>query len=254
LLEKAFNIITERLSGKQENKKNINKDKIFIEKNLAYKVIYKELEKKFELNVCEADKIDENNWTLISAWLFDPETDTEKQAKSIAEDFFQTVRRPQKNNIKLNKIKKKRDEDGNVDYIFFINRLANVFPELKEEINSELENYESFRQVNFTKNFICPKINFILKNLEKEKIKKIGNILNNLYNTGDLDVRSLITIIILNSIQDKNSENEILKYLSEELKKAWNAAKKFKTKKVKPEKVKKSSFMMNALKNSGSIS
>jgi hypothetical protein len=248
LLEKAFEIIREKLTqdkNKINNKKKLTEE-IFIEKNLAYKIFYDYQEKKFELKTCELSQINEENWVTISSWFFDPETDGEKQAKSISEDFSETIRKPKKNNFKAKK--KKKDENGNIDYTFLMNRLANIFPELKEEIKAETENYNDFRQVTFTRERISPKINHSLNNkTEKDKNKKIGNILSNLYNIGDLDVRALITVIILNSIENKNSQEEILKYLSDELKNAWNEAKKLKGKKIKPEKVKrKYNFMPDA--------
>jgi hypothetical protein len=59
------------------------------------------------------------------------------------------------------------------------------------------------------------------------------------YKSGDLDVRAVITIIILNSIETEKAENSLRNNINDDLKKAWDAAKKVKNKKVKPEKIKR---------------
>jgi hypothetical protein len=70
-------------------------------------------------------------------------------------------------------------------------------------------------------------------------ISKLMGILSAQYVKGDPDVRAIITIVILNSIDNKHTEL-ISTMLSEELLKAYKSALKYKGKTVKPEKVKKS--------------
>ena len=69
-------------------------------------------------------------------------------------------------------------------------------------------------------------------------VKKIGNILNAQYVNGDMDTRSIITIIVLNELSDEDFE-KLNDYLSDNLKKAAKHARKYKGKTVKPEKEKK---------------
>ena len=69
-------------------------------------------------------------------------------------------------------------------------------------------------------------------------MEKLGNLLSTQYANGDADTRSIITIVILNSIPEDKC-GVVNEYLSEELQKAWKAASKFRGKTVKPEKPKK---------------
>ena len=77
-----------------------------------------------------------------------------------------------------------------------------------------------------------------MQNGKAGELKKLGNILSAKYVNGDADTRSIITIVILNSIPEAD-EAKIEEYLSDDLKKAFSYAKKFRGKKVKPEKEKK---------------
>jgi hypothetical protein len=248
LAQKAFSFIVQKIEpvfsslefAKINSKKNDNELKeVFINKNIAYEVSYDLSEKKFKLSICNIeDESSNKNWQLISAWLFDPSNDSTKQAQSIVADFIETIGQSKKNQIKSNK-KRKKDEEGNVNPLFFVNRLSNIFPELKEEIRKEIKLYGDLRGATFALQNVVPKITALLSaSFEKERIKKLGTLLDNLYKSGDLDVKGIITIIILNSIE-KNSENTLREHLSDELKKAWDAAKKLKGKKIKPEKIKK---------------
>ena len=111
----------------------------------------------------------------------------------------------------------------------------------------EKDSYETFRTATFTKNEVLPTINDFLKSGDKSRISKFGKLISDLYKNGDLSVRSIITIVILNNL-DEASEGKIKQNLSEELKNAYESAKKYKNKAVKPEKRNtKKSFMTKVL-------
>ena len=133
-----------------------------------------------------------------------------------------------------------------------MNRFANIFPDLKDEIKYERENYSTFRMVTFTEDKLLPRINmFLLQNSSLKQLKKFCNILSDTYASGDLDVKSVITILILNNIKDEKQAENVRKGISDELQRAWNEAIKIKDKNIKPEKPKKSkkNFMADTLLN-----
>jgi hypothetical protein len=69
-----------------------------------------------------------------------------------------------------------------------------------------------------------------------------------MYVSGDLDVRSIITIVLLNGLSERAVE-ALKPNFSQELAKAHKSALKMKGKKVKPEKKKKRSQIMAATLN-----
>ena len=186
----------------------------------------------------------------MSAWLFDPATDNEQQANDIANDFVQCVTRGK--NVKIVRTqKKKSDDDNNVSPLFLMNRLANLFPELREDIKEEKDSYASFRGVTFAKEKVLPIIEPILNGRDnQEKLKKLCAIFNNAYLSGDLDTRGIVTIIFLNSIDDESARKVVEKELNDELRKAAIEAKKLKGKKIKPEKLKKKRTFISDTLNS----
>ena len=225
---------------------------LYTGESTAYSVIYYKDKKHMVMRSCDmADGAPDNEWKTIATWMFDPATDTEREADSIANDFVENVSAPTFKPVAKQKKKKKKDsDDGNADPVFFSKRLIAVFPELRDEIREEQESYEEFRAVTFTKTHILPKVKALMANGSKSEIDKLSEILSAQYSYGDIDTRPLITIVILNSITDADQKEAIKDSMSDDLKKAWAAAEKYRGKKVKPAKQKKPSFMQKIMAES----
>ena len=209
---------------------------------ITYEISYDEKEKKVTLKAASNETKEEK---IISSWLLDSEKSTQKDAKLIAEDFIESI--AGKTKTIINQIKKKDSSGNNNSGLFLANRMATFFPELKENIQTEKETYESFREATFAKDFILPLINSYIKSeTNKSKLSKLGKTLSELYKTSGLNIRSIITMAILNGLDEENSK--FSEFLSDELKSAWEHSKKYKGKKVKPEKVKKPSLLARAMK------
>ena len=258
-LKKAFGIITDKVETalksqgfvkqKVESQSENELVSLFTSESMAYSTIYYKDKTLCLLRSCAmTDEGPDNQWKTMATWMFNPETDTEKDADSIANDFVEAVSSVSAIKRAKQAKKKKNGEDGNADPLFLAKRFMVLFPEIKEEIKKEQETKEVFRGVHFTRNVIVPKINELLVKGSKAEINKLSQILSTQYQNGDMDTRSIITIVILNSTDLKYKE-KLEEKMSEELKKAWSFAIKMKGKKVKPEKVKqkKSSFFNSRL-------
>lgn len=253
-IKKALGIITSKLEDALKVQ-NITKQKVesqsdnelvslFTGESVAYSTIYYKDKMLCVLRSCTmTEDGPDNEWKTMATWMFNPETDTEKEADSIANDFVEAV--SSASAVKrVKQTKKKKSDDGNADPLFLAKRFMVLFPELKEEIKKEQDSKEEFRGVYFTRTFIVPRVNELLARGQKGEIQKLCQILSAQYTNGDMDTRSIITIVILNSIDEKHYD-AVNEKLSDELKKAWRFAVKFKGKKVKPEKVKKKSSMFS---------
>lgn len=219
---------------------------LFTSDTSAYSVVYFTDKQHMVLRHCAmTEEGPDNDWRTLATWMFDPETDTNKEADSIANDFVDNVSSSTAvKRMKVTKKKKKKsDDEGNADPLFLSKRFVNFFPELKEEIKAEEDTYYPFRGVTFTRKAIVPRVNDYINQKSGKEVQKLINLLNAQYDNGDADTRSIITIVILNSTPDDKREL-INEYLSPELAKAWKAALKFKGKKVKPEKPKKKKTTM----------
>ncbi len=249
-IKTAFNSISDKVEGallaqgfsKQKVSGNDNEMvSLFTSDTVAYSVVYFKDKMHMVMRQCAmTEEGPDNDWKTLATWMFDPDNDTQKEADSIANDFIDNctsttaVKR-----LKTTKKKKKKDSDeGNADPLFLAKRFVTFFPALKEEIKQEEDCYYPFRGVTFTRASIVPKLQDYVKRADKKDMEKLATLLSTQYGNGDADTRSIITIVILNSLPEDSYEG-LNEYLSDELKTAWKAALKFKGKTVKPEKPKK---------------
>lgn len=216
------------------------KTALFLGDGVAYSVLYEEGKKRFALRICDVEDGKPNgSWRSLSMWLYDPETDTPAQAQSIVDDFTETLAGPKQKAAVTQRKKKKKDDENNADPVFFFNRFAGLFPELRDELSQERSAYGDVRAVTFAREHLLPKINALLSFPEKDRVTRLAGLLNDLYVAGDMDVRSVITIVILNGIEGEGAAEALRPLLSEELSKAHKAGLKLKGKKIRPEKKKK---------------
>lgn len=256
--EKAFELIasqTEKVLEKQGFRRQKGKVEekdgtavVFVGENTAYSILYNKAGKQFELRstLMTDEGPDDGNWKSISNWIFDPETDTTKEAESIANDFCTTLDDSKRRAaIRAAKRKATKDNDNNPGPVFFYKRMVSVFPELREEIAEEREAYEDFRAVTFARAHIVPKIDALGKKKTSQQLKKVCNLCEEFYKNGDMDVRSIITMVIFNGVSVESRDN-MLAYMSDTFQKYYKKCEKYKTKTVKPEKVKKSDLRRSA--------
>lgn len=249
MLNEAFTHISDRVEetlkpqGFQKVKITSTDDNervsLYTSENLAYSVIYNCDDQHMVLRECPmSDDGPNNDWKSLATWIFDPEHDTMKEAGSIANDFCDALSAP----VAIKKLKQakkaKKNDDGNADPLFLAKRFITIFPEIRDEIRDEQDGYYPFRGATFARASIVPRVNELVKNGNKGELKKLGGILSAQYGNGDIDTRSIITIVILNSIPVED-EAKIEEFLDDNLKKAFTYSKKFRGKTVKPEKEKK---------------
>ena len=260
ILNKAFALISEKvekaLSQQGFTKQNVASDSsdekvaLFSNDSMAYSVVYTGDNNHLVLRSCGmTDEGPDNEWKNLSTWLFDPDSDTIADAESIGKDFFEmlTATTQIKKVQQAKKKKKKNKDDGNADPEFLAKRFVSLFPALKDEIKYESDNYFPFRGVTFTKTSIVPRVQELVKKGNKKELEKLGVLLSRQYGNGDIDTRSIITIVIINSLEKEDYE-KLYEYFDEELQKYSKGARKYKGKTVKPEKIKKKkSFMADTL-------
>lgn len=214
---------------------------LFVSENLAYSVVYYMDQQHMVMRECAmTDDGPDNDWKTLATWMFDPEVDTLKEAASIGNDFVEAVSAPKaiKKAKTTKKTKVKKDDEGNADPVFLAKRFVALFPELKEEIKHEEDCYYPFRSVTFFQASVVPKVQDYIARGADNDLKKLMNLLSAQYNNGDLDTRSIITIVILNSVEEQY-DDKMMAFMSDDLKQAFTASRKFRGKTFKPEKPKK---------------
>ena len=213
---------------------------LFTSQNLAYSVVYFKDKHQMVLRSCTmTEDGPDNEWKTLATWLYDDEFAEQKDAESIANDFVEGVSGTVAiKRAKQVKQKKKKDDDGTATPKFLAKRFVTYFPELRDEIKNEEDCYFPFRGATFAKEHIAPKVATYIKRASKPELEKFAGVFNLQYGNGDVDTRSIITVVILNSLSNEEFES-LFEYFDDDLKKASKAARKYKGKNVKPEKPKK---------------
>ena len=255
MLKDALILIADKLEGvlQSESFKKRFLDEntvIFTSKNENYIISFSDnkiMLLKYVGNLSDVNSIKEESQNICE-WFFDPDTSDLEDAKSIANDFAGVFSKPSKKSGKNFSGETEKSKVENDSLPFFLNRLLTLFPELKSKLAAEKNEYSKVRYVLFIKENFVPLFLGVLSEskVNKDKLKKIANVLNNFYMNGNMDVRSTITMVILNAINDSKLLEVVSNFLDNNLKEASMAARKYKFKKVKPEKLKKT-FMSRFL-------
>ncbi len=248
--QKAFDLIAEKVGAALNAQgfspmgtlqEETGRAALFTGESAAYSILYNQDKKRFELRTCDVDDGEpDGKWKSISIWLFDPESDSTSEAESIVNDFVETIQGPKRVAALATKKKRKKDEENTSDPVFFFNRFVGVFPELRDELNEERAQYGDVRAVNFARRSLTPKIEALCtQTTRQEQIKRCCDLLNDMYIAGDMDVRSIITMVILNGIENQTAIDNMKPLFSDDLRKGHVSALKLKGKVIKPEKKKK---------------
>lgn len=210
---------------------------------VAYGLFYEEKKKKFVLrSTTMISKNEPGQWKELSAWLFDEEN-TMADADSIARDFLEITQSTKRVElVQSAKKRRKKDEENYVEPLFFFNRLAGVFPELRDEMNEERIMYGQIRPTVFTEQKLAPRCEKLAKEYpDSDPFKRMVEIICDVYGNGDKDTRAVIQFGLLNNIKDEQSIKNIMDNFKEgcDLAKIYKHSRKLMGKNIKPEKKKK---------------
>ena len=220
---------------------------MFATGEVAYALRYQEKAGRFELcstTLTEAGSPQE--WRSLSMWLFDPQTGDRGDAESIANDFLEVIRGPKRvAAVERQRAKRSKGEERTVDPTFFINRLVNLFPDLKDALQEERIVYGQVRPATFLKERVVPQAEALAANGDSEPLRKLCGLLDEIYKNGDLDTRALLTHTLLNSMSDQ-AFSSLRDQVGEELGKDLKYTRKLKGRDIKPEKARKAGKKVEA--------
>ena len=225
---------------------------LFVGEN-AYSIVYTYSNKRIVLRSCDTeDGEPDNKWKTLATWLYDTETDGNREAESIGDDFAETIQGPKQTAAAASQKQKKRKKEGEatVDSMFLANRMVTYFPELKDEIAYEKSHYSEFRGITFAEEKILPLFVEMVNAANQKKLEKLSAGLASMYSSGDLDTKGIITYILLNSVESDEKFMQLISAFSEADQKVTKAARKLRGKKIKPEKPsKKRNYISDTLKS-----
>lgn len=149
------------------------------------------------------------------------------------------IRGPKRVEMVQQQRKRAKGEDRNVDPMFFVNRLVSLFPDLKGPLNEEKIVYGRVRYITFIKQHALPEMESLIRDYpDSEPAKKLVELLEDMYKSGDLDLRSIVTYVVIDGLS-KESFDKLFALMGEELKKVAKPARRLIGRNIKPEKKKK---------------
>lgn len=228
---------------------------VFTNGKMNAKLLYAPDAKRFYLFKGEPGCADDE-YIELQSYFFEPSDDGDsdiREATSVANEFSETLggnlSAPAVPAASRRVNKKERDTDE-ASAIYFVNRIPNILPECREPLLQHKEHYEMLLPDNFCAEVVNVAVEKMLSSKkDKKKTEEFFAFINKMYAVGGLDVKSIITMTILNSITGEQRIAQVEEYLSPELAKAWRMARRYIGKEVKPEKESKYQQMSKAYRS-----
>jgi hypothetical protein len=162
----------------------------------------------------------------LSLWLLDANVHDEKDVKSVANDFSDTMDKTfakaksrDISEIKLpHSISKNQAKSGVASYDAqtLANRFVMIYPEYKDDLKQNLLDYGEFLAVDFAEKYIVPKMLEVLNDGTEQEQKKLFMMFNDIYEDGLNEVQDLIAVVIMSRMDNNEKYLEIAdRYMSD---------------------------------------
>ena len=165
----------------------------------------------------KAEKIEHSEFVKMALLLLDLDHCDDRDLHSIANEIADEISDEfgKKSSASKKKVKiptpvsrsAAKNGDACYDANTFANRLSVVYPELRDEYKKNLEKYGDFMPEEFFKEKGAPVIINVIKENNPAKMKKLFNLLNDIYEDGTNDIQDIIVVTILGQL---NNDQELL--------------------------------------------
>lgn len=231
----SFELVSSEQNGNNETA-------VFTNGKFNAKIVYSPDVNRFYLFKGEAN-CSEDDYVEIQSYFFEPSKDNDldlREAASVANEFSDTLggsfSAPAVPAASRKPVKKDKESDE-ASAVYFVNRIPSVLPECREPLLQHKEHYEMLLPNKFCNEVVTAAVAKMLGDKSKKtKTEEFFKFLENMYISGDMDVKSIITMTILNSITGEERIAYVEGFLSADMNKAWRMARRYIGKEIKPEK------------------
>ena len=168
-----------------------------------------------------------SDYSQISLSLLDSETADAKDVKYIVNEFSETLvevfgtktQKPVKSKLPQ-PVSKAAAKSGAVSYDpnTLANRFTAIYPELREEYKANCEKYGQFLSEEFFIKYGTPVVLETIRENNPVKMRKLFNLLNDIYEDGTNETQSLICVTILGAMDnDQEMLANCLDYMCEDM-------------------------------------
>lgn len=184
------------------------------------KIAYDEGRQMYVLSAADIGEEGDGELKEIDAWLFD-DSQNAKDAASVGVDFTATLRKnmgirlkrtADGSNVELPSFSK----GGSVTVTGFAKKMLDFFPALKDEYKNHIAVNGNFLYLNFFGEYLVPNIKQVMAAGNKKQIKKLYDILGDMYVKGDKDtVNTVVAVLCAAAYNDENTEKAVKDMLAD---------------------------------------
>ncbi len=205
MIENAIDIIVEQLKPILTSQKFVRQnsdDCVFVNKDYAYRISYDAEKKVYMLDRATLKGEDQSEFSNRSMYLFD-DASTEADAKSVGNDFFDTMNNDLGlvKSISMNKkdvpLPSKAKGDVTPGIETFCSRFLTLFPAYKDQYKEETARYNGFMPDHFFSRTAAVVLKNAVQNGDAKQLNKLVGMLDQYYAEGDYEVQSTITYVII---------------------------------------------------------
>ena len=215
------NVIKEMKPFFDENGFKSNEDGSFTCESKSAKVEYDEARQMYVLALADVEEGKAGEYSEVTSWLFD-DSQNEKDAESVGIDFVDTLRKNMGIKVKYKASSNAVDlptasKGSSMDVSGFAKKVLDIFPAYKEEYKMHVGKYGNFLYMNFFANTLVPQIKLVLNEGSKKPMKKLYDMLETAYNTGDRETSNIVVACLAAAVcKDEELKAKVVEFLRED--------------------------------------
>lgn len=182
---------------------------LYTGKSGSVRIVFMEGKISLSCAQSQAGNAVEDDYKIVSTSLFDPEKADNRDIQYLVNDFrdgiIETYGKKSGGKQKLPQpISKSAAKNGSVYYDLNTlgSRFVGIYPELKEIYKANIAKYGEFLADDFFINYGNAKFRETVQQNDPQKMKRLFNVLNEIYNDGTNQTQSVIVVTILGSLYD----------------------------------------------------
>lgn len=197
--------------------------------NAAVRMEINESSNTITLLVADTAAPSQSDYRGVSTWGFDLKQSDERDAKSVANDFLETLQAKYAphmqhasvttGNIKMPQtVSRAQAKSGAIafDTKTLATRFAVMFPQFRDAVKANVAKYGDFYSETFFTEVAAPHVLSVIKSRDTHTIKKMFNMFNELFEDGSFDVQDTIVVTLLGQMKnDPTMMSTVDEYLIE---------------------------------------
>ncbi len=215
------NVLNEMQPFFDEQGFKADEDGVYKNEKTAARVCYSEERQMFVLYTADITEDGIGEFGEANAWLFD-DSQNAKDAEAVGIDFTETLR----SNLGIKRTRSASvapvelpasSKDGIMSVAGFTKKVLDIYPQFKDEYKAHVSKYGNFLYLDFFSYTLIPQIKQTLKEGGKKPLKKLYELLENAYLTGDRDtVNTVVAVLAAAAYGDEELKTATVALLEED--------------------------------------